>query len=304
MNSKNRGACFILLAVTLMSTGGLLIKSIEASAISIAFGRSLIAGCIFLPFIKWRKIKFSKNYIGLIISYTYLTISFVIATKLTTAANAIILQCTAPLWLYLAYLIGGKKKLVAREFIPRVTILAGIIIIFCDPLNASGNATAMAGNILALSAGIAYALEQYFMEKKHPMDDITIIGFINFIMAGVMLVFMHSQISFSGIPAINWLYLILLGVFQIGISYLFFLKGVRLVSAFEASILSLLEPMLNPVFVFLFVGEVPSTYTICGFAAILCGIILTLIPNKKATAVALGMEEVTETQEQKKKLLE
>lgn len=93
-----------------MSTGGLLIKSIEASAISIAFARSLIAGCVFLPFIKWKKIKFSKNYIGLIISYTYLTISFVIATKLTTAANAIILQCTAPLWLYMAYLIGGKKS--------------------------------------------------------------------------------------------------------------------------------------------------------------------------------------------------
>ena len=121
------------------------------------------------------------------------------------------------------------------------------------------------------------------------MDDITIIGFINFIMAGVMLLFMHSQIAFSGIPAVNWLYLILLGVFQIGISYLFFLKGVRLVSAFEASILSLLEPILNPVFVFFFVGEVPSFYTMCGFAAILCGIILTLIPNKKAaSATQLG----------------
>ena len=278
-----------------MSTGGLLIKSIEASAISIAFARSLIAGCVFLPFIKWKKIKFSKNYIGLIISYTYLTISFVIATKLTTAANAIILQCTAPLWLYMAYLIGGKKKLVAREFIPRVTILAGIIIIFCDPLNASGNVAAIAGNLLALSAGIAYALEQYFMEKKYPMNDITIIGFINFIMAGVMLLFMHSQIAFSSIPAVNWLYLI----FQIGIFYLFFLKGIRLVSAFEASILSLLEPILNPVFVFFFVGEVPSFYTMCGFAAILCGIILTLIPNKKAASATQLGENIVMKSERK-----
>ncbi|MEG0379198.1 MAG: DMT family transporter [Eubacterium sp.] len=298
MSSKSKGTCFVLLAVTMMSTGGLLIKSIDASAITIGFIRTLIAGCIFLPFIKWKRIKFSKNYIGLIISYTYLTISFVVATKMTTAANAIILQCTAPLWLYLACLIGGKKKIVAKEFIPRVAILIGILVILFEPGKSTDNPTAMMGNMLALSAGIAYALEQYFMEKKYPMDDVTMMGVINFIMAGVILIFMNSQVSITGIAPIGWVYLLLLGVIQIGISYLIFLKGIRLVSAFEASILSLLEPILNPIFVFLFVGEAPSTYTMIGFAMILFGIVWTLVPSKnknKINELVLPVEETENT---------
>lgn len=282
----------------MMSTGGLLIKSIEASAITIGLVRTLIAGCIFLPFIKWKKIKFSKNYIGLIISYTYLTISFVIATKMTTAANAIILQCTAPLWLYLAYIIGGKKKIVAKELIPRVAILIGILVILFEPGQNTDNPTAVMGNLLALSAGIAYALEQYFMEKKYPMNDVTMMGVVNFIMAGVILIFMNNQVSIVGIAPMGWVYLVLLGVIQIGLSYLIFLKGVRLVSAFEASILSLLEPILNPIFVFLFVGEAPSTYTMIGFAMILFGIVWTLVPSKsknKITKLVLPAEETENT---------
>lgn len=273
----------MLAAAAMMSTGGLFIKSINAGSMTISFTRSLIAGIFFIPFIKWRKIRFSRNYVLLIISYIYLTLSFVTATKMTTSANAIILQCAAPLWLYLAYIVSGKKKIIMTEFIPRVVILCGILVIFFDPVNRGGSTTMLIGNLLAVSAGIAYAAEQYLMEKEYPMDDMTVIGVINLCLAAFIIVSMHGQIDYGNVDIQGWIFFIILGVFQIGLSYILFIKGVRLVSAFEASILSLLEPVLNPIWVLLFVGEIPTVYTIVGFSGILIGIVLTLIIGRQKT---------------------
>ena len=277
---RKRGILFIAAAATLMSTGGLLIKSVQASAMTVALARAFFAALVFCPLMQWRKIRFSKHMAGLIISYVYLTFAFVSATKMTTSANAIILQCTAPLWLYLAYIITGKKKIVFSECAPRLVILAGILVILFDPANASGDATKMIGNLLALSAGISYAAEQYFLEKEYPVSDITVVGMLNIAMVLFIALFMHSQVSFAQVTLLNWGFLVFLGVFQIGISYVLFRKGVVAASAFEASILSLLEPILNPILVFFFLGEAPTIYTIAGFAVIMGGIVMTLIPGK------------------------
>ncbi len=325
---KNKGILFIAAAATLMSTGGLLIKSVQASAMTVAMARAFFAALVFCPFMQWKKIRFGKHLVGLILSYIYLTVTFVSATKMTTAANAIILQCTAPLWLYLGYIITGKKKVIFSELLPRLVILGGILVILFDPANASGDRTKMIGNLLALSAGISYAVEQYFLEKEYPVNDITVVGILNIFMAlfiavfmtgnllalsagisyaveqyflekeypvnditvvGILnifmalfiAVFMTGQISFAQVTPLNWGFLVFLGVFQIGISYVLFRKGVMEVSALEASILSLLEPILNPILVFFFLGEAPTIYTVIGFAVILGGIIMTLIPGKK-----------------------
>ena len=278
---KNKGILFIAAAVTLMSTGGLLIKSVQASAMTVAMARAFFAALVFCPFMQWKKIRFGKHLVGLILSYIYLTVTFVSATKMTTAANAIILQCTAPLWLYLGYIITGKKKVIFSELLPRLVILGGILVILFDPANASGDRTKMIGNLLALSAGISYAVEQYFLEKEYPVNDITVVGILNIFMALFIAVFMTGQISFAQVTPLNWGFLVFLGVFQIGISYVLFRKGVMEVSALEASILSLLEPILNPILVFFFLGEAPTIYMVIGFAVILGGIIMTLIPGKK-----------------------
>jgi len=97
-----------------------------------------------------------------------------------------------------------------------------------------------------------------------------------------------GQLDFSGLAAIGWLGIIFLGIFQIGISYLFFFKGIRMISALKASMVSLLEPILNPIFVFFFVGEIPSVHSLIGFAIILFGIALTMLPIKNAIPVEEG----------------
>jgi drug/metabolite transporter (DMT)-like permease len=281
MEKTTRGTLYVLVAMVLFSTGGLFIKLINANAFTITFGRALIAGLIFLPMIQWKKIKFSKYYVGLVIAYCYLCVMFVLTTKITTAANAIILQCTAPLWLYLFYVLKGKK-ITKRDLLPRLLVLLGIIII----LSASDGGNTW-GNLLALTNGIAYAAVQYLLDKDYPISDASIVGLNNLWLSLVILLTMSNQLNFSGISVYGGLGLIFLGVFQIGIAYLFFSRGVRLISPLKASILSLAEPILNPIFVFVFVGETPSVLSLIGFAIILMGIALTLVHPKK-------LEEISE----------
>ena len=279
MEKTTQGTLYVLIAMVLFSTGGLFIKLINANAYTITFGRAFIAGLIFLPLIQWKKFRFSKNYLGLVIGYCYLCIMFVLTTKITTAANAIILQCTAPLWLYLYYVIRGKK-IIGRELIPRLFILIGIIVIFSA--SAGGNRW---GDLLALSNGVAYALVQHFMDKEYPASDNSIIGLNNIILCLVILGLFSTQLDFSGLSMAGWLGLIFLGVFQIGVSYLVFFKGVRMISALKASMVSLLEPILNPIFVFFFVGEIPAVNSLIGFGIILLGIALTMLPMKNVDQI-------------------
>ena len=274
MEKTTKGTLYVLIAMVLFSTGGLFIKLIDANAFTITFGRALIAGLIFLPVIQWKKIKFSKYYVALVVAYCYLCVMFVLTTKMTTAANAIILQCTAPLWLYLFYVVRGKK-ITKRDLIPRLFVFLGIIVI----LSASDGGNAW-GNLLALTNGIAYAVVQYLLDKDYPISDVSIVGLNNLGLSLVILLTMSNQLDFSGMSVYGWLGLIFLGVFQIGISYLFFSKGVRLVSPLKASILSLVEPVLNPILVFFFVGETPSFRSLTGFAIILMGIGLTIVRPK------------------------
>ena len=107
MDNRKKGVLCIVIATVLLSCGGVLIKSVDASSMTIAAVRGGIAGIVFIPFIQWKKLRFDKSFVGLILAYSFLTATFVTATKMTTAANAIILQCTAPLWLYLFYLVSS-----------------------------------------------------------------------------------------------------------------------------------------------------------------------------------------------------
>lgn len=271
---ENKGVIYVVVAAVLFSSGGLFIKIIDASAFTITFMRALCAGLFFLPFMQWRKIKITRNAIALTLAYAYLCVIFVITTKITTAANAIIFQCTAPLWLYFYYLLKGKQ-IKLGELIPRIFILIGIIII----LSASHGGN-LRGDLLALSNGIAYAMVQYFLEKDYAYSDQTIVGLNNFVLAIIMIIFFRNQFNFSAITTAGWISLFYLGFFQIGFSYLLLLKGIKLISSLKASIISLIEPILNPIFVLIFVGERPSLFVVIGFIAILIGVLLTILPAK------------------------
>lgn len=290
MTEKNKGILLVVAAAAMFSTSGFLIKAVTADAFTVAFLRAAIGGVAFIPFIKWKRIfrelrgKPLKNFAILTGAYILLTLCYVNATKMTTSANAIILQCTAPLWLYLYYLITRKKSFDKNELLPRLAILAGVIIILADPINLADTNTDFTGLFgigLAILSGIWYALEQQYMEKDYPMDDISKIGLLNLLMSVVMMIVCWNKITIVGLPVTDWLMLAFLGVFQIGIPYALLFAGIRRVSAFEASVLVMVEPILNPIWVAVFIGEVPTTYSIMGFACIFGGVMLSMLMGIK-----------------------
>lgn len=290
MTEKRKGILLVLAAAAMFSTSGFLIKAVTADAFTVAFLRAGISGVAFIPFIKWKRIfkelrgRALVNFLCLAASYILLTLSYVNATKMTTSANAIILQCTAPLWLYLYYLVTRKKQFVLKDFWPRLAILAGVGIILLDPANLAGTAvdlTGLVGIIIAILSGIFYAIEQNYMEKPYPMDEVSKIGIINLMMGLVMIICCWNKITITGLPYTDWLMLAFLGIFQIGIPYAMLFAGVQIVSAFESSVLVMLEPILNPIWVAVFIGEIPTIHTIVGFVCIFGGIMISLLAGKR-----------------------
>jgi len=259
----------VLIAVLLWSTGGLFIKSTTIDAYQVTFFRSLFAALTVL--ILTRKSGLRINWFGIFTSviYALLLFLFVWATKKTTAANAIFLQYTAPIYILILgpFIIGEKFHL--RDLVTVVIVLAGMSLFFVGQLRIED----YQGNAAALLSGIFLGL--YIMLLRHPRAD----GFnpaIAVIYGNFLLALMNAPAGISAIPVMtfmDWFAVVFLGVFQIGISYILFIKGVRGgTRPLDASLIGFIEPLLNPVWVFLFVGERPSAWALLGGAIIVTAI--------------------------------
>jgi len=265
---------YVLMAVFLWSTGGLFIKLTSLDAFQVTFFRSLFAAITVI--ILTRKDGFKINLFGIFASIVYaLTLFlFVWATKKTTAANAIFLQYTAPIYILLfgPFIIGEKFHW--RDLMTVVVVLFGMSLFFVGRLEI----TDYQGNIAALCSGALFGL--YIMLLKHPKaEDLS--PTVTVIYGNLILVAMTAS---SGIPAIpslvplDWFAVIFLGVFQIGISYILYIKGVRGgTRPLDASLIGFVEPLLNPVWVLVFVGERPSQWAVLGGAIIITAIVVHTI---------------------------
>lgn len=259
----------VLIAVFLWSTGGLFIKSTTIDAYQVTFFRSLFAAVTVL--ILTRKSGLKINGFGILTSviYALLLFLFVWATKKTTAANAIFLQYTAPIYILVLapFLIGEKFHW--RDLLTVVIVLAGMSLFFVGQLRIED----YQGNTAALFSGIFLGL--YIMLLRHPRGK----GFnpaIAVIYGNLLLALVNAPTGIAAIPAMtpmDWFAVIFLGIFQIGISYILFIKGVvGGTRPLDASLIGFIEPLLNPVWVFLFVGERPSQWAILGGVVIISAI--------------------------------
>ena len=261
----------VLIAVFLWSTGGLFIKLTDGQldAYQVTFFRSLFAAVTVL--ILTRKDGLKINAFGVFTSVIYaaLLFLFVWATKKTTAANAIFLQYTAPIYiLALApFVIGEKFRF--RDLVTVVIVLAGMSLFFVGQLRLED----YQGNVAALGSG--FLLGVYIMLLRHPKAD----GFnpvIAVIYGNFLLALVNASTGISAIPTMgpmDWFAVGFLGIFQIGISYILFVKGVRGgTRPLDASLIGFIEPLLNPVWVFIFVGERPSQWALLGGAIIITAI--------------------------------
>ncbi len=318
----------VLIAVLLWSTGGMFIKlATNLDAYQVTFFRSLLAGITVL--IITRRNGLRINWFGVMCSIIYATLLFLFvwATKHTTAANAIFLQYTAPIYiLILAPFVIGEKFHV-RDLATVVFCLAGMSLFFVGDLTIGD----YQGNVAALGSGIFLGL--YIMLLKHPravgseavpaataemqkpareqgrntqaavletissdphsalrnpqsINPVITVIYGNFLLA--LLTLPSGIAAFPTATFRDYAAVAFLGIFQIGISYILFIKGVTGgTRPLDASIIGFIEPLLNPVWVFLFIGERPSQWAILGgFIIIVTVLIHTVIQYRTRPTIA------------------
>jgi drug/metabolite transporter (DMT)-like permease len=269
----------VLGAAILWSTGGLFIKATHLSAFEISFGRSLLAAITIIFFT--RREGLGLNRISAITSLLYaaLLILFVMATKLTTAANAIFLQYTAPVYVLILEPIFYKEKFRARDFITVAACVGGMSLFFVGKLRPQD----VSGNLLALASGVCFAL--FFLLLRHAKAR-QVNRAASAIYGNLIVVLICAPAFFGaarhGISAEDYARVAYLGVVQIGFAYLLFtLAMARGVRSLDAGIIGYVEPVLNPIWVFLFLGERPSGWAIIGGAIIIASVIAhTLLETK------------------------
>jgi drug/metabolite transporter, DME family len=259
----------VLIAVFLWSTGGLFIKLTALDAYQVTFYRSLFAAVTVMILTRKDGLKIDLFGVFTSIIYALLLFLFVWATKKTTAANAIFLQYTAPIYILILapFLIGEKFHL--RDLLTVAIVIAGMSLFFVGKLEISD----YQGNIAALFSGVFLGL--YIMLLRHPRAR----GFnptIAVIYGNLLLAALNAPTGISALPSMtpmDWFAVSFLGIVQIGISYVFFVRGVTGgTRPLDASLIGFIEPLLNPVWVFIFVGERPSQWAVVGGMIIIAAI--------------------------------
>ena len=269
-------------AAVLWSTGGLFIKATNLSALELSFGRSLLAAITIAIFT--RREGFGINKISAITSILYaaLIILFVLATKLTTAANAIFLQYTAPVYVLILEPIFYKEKFRARDFITVALCLAGMSLFFVGKLRPED----VSGNLLALASGLCFAL--FFLLLRHSkardVNRASSAIYGNLIAVAICTPWFLGAVK-RGINVTDFARIAYLGIVQIGFAYLLFTQAMaRGVRSLDAGIIGYIEPVLNPVWVFLFIGERPTGWAIVGGVIIIVSVLSHTIIEARSRA--------------------
>ncbi|MGI8813411.1 MAG: DMT family transporter [Pyrinomonadaceae bacterium] len=270
---------YVLIAVFIWSTGGVLIKLTSLDAYQVTFFRSLLAAVTVLA-ITYRKsgIKIDLFGIATSIIYALLLFLFVWATKKTTAANAIFLQYTAPIYILILgpFVIGEQFHF--RDLLAVVFCIGGMSLFFVGQLQIDD----YQGNIAALFSGVFLGL--YILFLRHPraqrLNPAVAVIYGNLLLAALTL---PSGISaLATISLSDVFYVSFLGIIQIGIAYLLFIKGVRGgTRPLDASLIGFIEPLLNPVWVYIFYHERPSEWAILGGAVIIATVAVHAIMGEK-----------------------
>ena len=282
-----RAVLFVFLASVCFSTGGLFIKLVPWSALAINGARNLIGAAViglYLLFTR-RRIVFSRRVLVGALSMIGVTSLFAVANKLTTAANTIVLQFTAPVFVILFMALFYHQKPGRMDMLTCFLVLLGVILFFVDGIRA-GN---LAGNIAAVLSGVCYA--GVFMMNTGENADAISSCFIGQLTAGLLMTPLCIQETDFSLPTLAAI--IALGVVQVGGAYIFFSIGIRRTQPVTASLITGMEPIMNPLLVAAFYRERVSPLAVAGAVIVVCSILgyNVWLARKKSTA---DLEEALE----------
>jgi drug/metabolite transporter, DME family len=252
-----RARLALLLAAVLWSLAGIFIKFLSLPPLTIVFYRSLFASLFFTFFVR-KSIAAPK--VALLVSalaYTAAISAFVSANKITTAANAIALQYTAPIFVFVIVHVLFGEKITGLSWISLVLGMLGIAVI---GVGSAGQPDA-AGVMIALLSGLLFSIYMVSLRFLKEFNPGTLTFLNNMVCCLILLPWVGSELTLS--LKEGWIVAVM-GVVQLGIPYWLFSKGLERISVQEASLIVLIEPVLNPIWVALIVGELPSGATLVG----------------------------------------
>jgi drug/metabolite transporter (DMT)-like permease len=278
---RERAQTIILLIVTglLWSVGGAFIKTTDAHPFVISSIRSFTAAACLLAYVRFRpRFEFSRaQFIGAL-CYAATVTSFVTATKLTTSANAILLQYSSPVFVAVIGWFVLKQALYWYDYLSMGGVAIGLVFLLSGTIGLGS----LAGNIIAVASGLFYAslMVSLKMHKTDSRVETIILGNLLAALIGIPFIIMNP-IGASELPPI-----LFLGIFQIALPYILFVKASIRASALELSLIPMIEPLLNPVWVYFAIREIPAAPTFIGGAVLLGviafrSVIIIKSPNKK-----------------------
>jgi drug/metabolite transporter (DMT)-like permease len=286
VNAAHTRAIFQLIGAALCwSLAGLLIKAVAWPPLAVAGGRGILAAAFLYGTNRGLRFHFSRDQVVGAVAYAACTVTFCVATKLTTAANAIVLQYTAPIWVALfgAWFLGERAT--RADWITLVVVFAGMGLFFADGLALAHTV----GNTIALISGVCFAGMTIALRKQKdgsPVESIILGNVIGFLIG------LPWILRAPALPVQGWTALALLGTVQLGCSYWLYARAIKQVTALEALLIPVIEPILNPIWVLILLHEKPSAYALVGGIIVLTAITLragiSIRDRRAGAAVVMG----------------
>ena len=263
----------VLAAAFLFSTGGAAIKACSLTGWQVAAIRAGIAAVALLLLLPATRRGWSLRLLPVAAAFAATTVLFAVCNKLTTAASTIFLQATAPLYIVLLGPLLLRERIRRNDLAFMAALAVGMVLFFVGEQPTAGTAPQpVLGNILAAAAGLSWGLTiiglRWLGRHAGPGEDPSAAAVVSGNLLACLIALPFALPVVSSRPT-DWLLVSFLGVFQIAVAYVFLTRGVRRVTALEASLLLLLEPMLNPLWALLVHGERPGPWAALGGAIII-----------------------------------
>ena len=283
--SHRKAIYYQALAAFLFSTGGLLLKVVSVEPMALMGVRSAIAALVIGLFMGRPRFHRSLPQLGGAIALAGAQGFFIFANRDTTAANAIFIQYTAPVFVAFFGIRYLREPVGKLDWLSLATIGVGLLFFYNDGLTAAG----ATGNLYALLAGLAFAWFLLFMRKQKDASTIETIFLGNILAALLGLPFLREVAP----SAVDWSGMLILGVFQIGLPFILVARAIKELTAVEAVLIQALEPILSPLWVVLFIGETPTPLALLGGAVVVGAVTLRSILSARMQRVEPASQPTT-----------
>lgn len=263
-NDRSRSIILLIITAFLWSMGGLVIKLVNWNPVAIAGTRSFVSSLLMLAVLKKPSFRFDRYRLASSAAYACTVITFVAANKYTTAATAILLHYTAPIYVAVLSAWFLKERITRLDWIVIFLVIGGMFLFFIEKISAGG----LLGNILAIISGMAFAVLVILLRKQKDETPLEPVFWGNVLTAIISLPFVFTSVPDT--PSIMGI--LFLGLFQLGTAYILYVYAIKHVTALEATLIPIIEPVLNPLWVYLVTGEAPGPWAFLGGFIILAAI--------------------------------